>query len=374
MKKTNQLDRRAFLSRATVGGVTAAAGAALAAPAIAQEMPEVKWRLTSSFPKSLDTIYGGAEVLSKYLSEATGGKFQIQVFAAGEIVPGLQAQDAVTEGTVEACHTVAYYSWGKDPTFALGSAVPFALSARAMNAWQYHGGGIDLFNEFLAGHNIFGLPGGNTGAQMGGWFRKEINTLEDLKGLKIRVGGFAGKVLEKLGAVPQQIPGGDIYPALEKGTIDASEWVGPYDDQKLGFYKVAPYYYYPGWWEGGPTVHFFFNKEKYEALPDAYKSLLHTAAQAADANMLQMYDHLNPIALKELVAAGAQLRPFSPEILDGCYKAATEVYAEMESANPAFKKIWDSIKAFRAPYYTWAQVAEYNYDTFMMQQDNNGKL
>ena len=374
MKKTNQLDRRAFLGRATVGGVTAAAGAALAAPAIAQEMPEVKWRLTSAFPKSLDTIYGGAEVLSKYLSEATGGKFQIQVFAAGEIVPGLQAQDAVTEGTVEACHTVAYYSWGKDPTFALGSAVPFALSARAMNAWQYHGGGIDLFNEFLANYNIYGLPGGNTGAQMGGWFRKEINTLEDLKGLKIRVGGFAGKVLEKLGAVPQQIPGGDIYPSLEKGTIDASEWVGPYDDQKLGFYKVAPYYYYPGWWEGGPTVHFLFNKEKYEALPDTYKALLHTAAQATDANMLQMYDHLNPIALKELVAAGAQLRPFSPEILDGCYKAATEVYAEMESANPAFKKIWDSLKVARADWYLYNQTAEYTYDTFMMIQQRNGTL
>ena len=198
------------------------------------------------------------------LSEATDGNFTIQVFAAGEIVPGLQAADAAAAGTVEACHTVGYYYWGKDPTWALGTAVPFALNARGMNAWHYHGGGIDLFNEFLGTQDLIGLPGGNTGVQMGGWFRKEINTVADLQGLKMRIGGFAGKVIEKLGVVPQQIAGGDIYPALEKGTIDAAEWVGPYDDEKLGFYKVAPYYYYPGWWEGGPTVHAMFNKAKLE--------------------------------------------------------------------------------------------------------------
>lgn len=374
MKKFNQLDRRKFLTQASLGGATAVAGAVLAAPAIAQEMPEVKWRMTSAFPKSLDTIYRGAEVLADYLSEATGGKFQIQVFAGGEIVPGLQAQDAVTDGTVEAAHTVGYYSWGKDPTFALGSAVPFALSARAMNAWQYHGGGIEQYNEFLAGYNIFGLPGGNTGVQMGGWFRKEINSVADLKGLKIRVGGFAGKVLERLGAVPQQIAGGDVYPALEKGTIDASEWVGPHDDLKLGFYKVAPYYYYPGWWEGGPTVHFFFNKAKYEALPESYKALLHASARAADADMLQRYDHLNPIALKELVARGAQLRPFSAEILDACFKASNDVYAEIEAENPVFKKIWGSLKVARNDWYLYNQTAEYTYDTFMMIQQRNGAL
>ncbi|MFD1882450.1 TRAP transporter substrate-binding protein [Paracoccus pacificus] len=371
-KKT--YDRRAFLTRAGIGGAAATAASALAAPAIAQEQPQITWRLASAFPKSLDTIYGGGEVLAKAMSEATDGKFKIQVFAAGEIVPGLQAQDAVTDGTVEACHTVAYYSWGKDPAFALGAAVPFALNARGQNAFMYHGGGIDLFNEFLAGYNIYGLPGGNTGVQMGGWFRKEINTVEDLKGLKMRVGGFAGRVLEKLGVVPQQIAGGDIYPSLEKGTIDAAEWVGPYDDQKLGFAKVAPYYYYPGWWEGGPTVHFFFNKEKYEALPANYKALLHTAAQATDANMLQMYDYLNPTALKQLVAEGAQLRPFSPEILSACYDAANEVYAEMVASNAPFKKIWEAITAFRNDYYLNMQVAEYSYDTFMMVQQRNGKL
>jgi len=368
------MDRRSFITRAGLGGVGAVAATTLAAPAIAQTTPKINWRLTSSFPKSLDTIYGGAEVISKYVSEATDGNFKIQVFAAGEIVPGLQAADAAAAGTVEACHTVSYYYWGKDPVWALGAAVPFALNARGMNAWQYHGGGIDMFNEFLGAQGLIGFPGGNTGVQMGGWFRKEIKTVADLQGLKMRIGGFAGKVMEKLGVVPQQIAGGDIYPSLEKGTIDAAEWVGPYDDEKLGFYKVAPYYYYPGWWEGGPTVHAIFNKAAFEGLPPAYQSLLRTACQAADANMLQKYDYLNPSAIKRLVAGGAKLSPFSQEILSACFDASNEVYAEMEASNPTFKKIWGSIKAFRSEYFLNAQIAEYNYDTFMMIQQRNGKI
>lgn len=374
MTDKSKLDRRRFLTHATIGGASAAAATTLAAPAIAQEMPTIKWRLTSSFPKSLDTIYGNAGVMSKMVSEATDGKFQIDVFAAGELVPGLQAADAAAEGTVDMCHTVAYYYWGKDPTWALGAAVPFALSARAHNAWLYHGGGNDLFNEFLAKQNLFGLPGGNTGVQMGGWYRKELNTLDDLKGLKVRIGGFAGVVAEKLGVVPQQLAGGDVYPALEKGTIDGAEWVGPYDDQKLGFAKVAPYYYYPGWWEGGPTVHFLFNKEKWESLPAQYQAILRTACQASDADMLQKYDWLNPTALKELVAGGAQLRPFSPEIMAAFFDAANQVYADLDANNAEWKKIWESIKAFRNDWYLYNQTAEYTYDTFMMIQQRGGKL
>ncbi len=365
------MDRRSFLTKAAIGG---AAASTLAAPALAQAAPKVTWRLTSSFPKSLDTIYGAAEVLSKRMSEATDGNFTIQVFPAGELVPGLQAADEVSAGNIEACHTVGYYYWGKDPSWAVAAAVPFSLSARGINAWHYHGGGIDLYNEFLADKNIFALPGGNTGVQMGGWFRKEINTVADMQGLKMRVGGFAGKIMERLGVVPQQIAGGDIYPALEKGTIDASEWVGPYDDEKLGFYKVAPYYYYPGWWEGGPTVHFMFSKAAYEGLTPAYQSLLRSVCQGVDADMLQKYDFKNPTAIKSLVANGAQLRPFSSEILNACFDAANAVYAELEASNPAFAKLWQSIKAFRTENYTWAQIAEYNYDTFMMMQQNAGKL
>jgi TRAP-type mannitol/chloroaromatic compound transport system substrate-binding protein len=368
------MDRRSFIKRAGLGGAGAVAATTLAAPAIAQSNPKITWRLTSSFPKGLDTIFGGAQVFSKHLSEATDGNFEVQVFAAGELVPGLQAADAASAGTVEACHTVSYYYWGKDPVWALASAVPFALNARSQNAWQYHGGGIDLCNEFYAKHNLVAFPGGNTGVQMGGWFRKEIKTVEDLQGLKMRIGGFAGAVVAKLGVIPQQIAGGEIYQALEKGTIDAAEWVGPYDDEKLGFQKVAPYYYYPGFWEGGPTVHLMFNKAKYDELPKNYQALMRTAAQAADANMLQKYDYLNPTAIKKLVANGAQLRPFSPEILTACFEAANETYAEIEAKNETFKKIWASITAFRRDYFLWEQVAEYSNDTFMMQLQRAGKL
>lgn len=374
MTQKTTFDRRAFLTRATVGGAAAAAVSTLAAPAIAQETPTINWRLASSFPKSLDTIYGGGEELSTRLKEATDGKFNIQVFAAGEVVPGLQSIDAASDGTVEMAHSVGYYSWGKDPGFAAGADLPFMLNARGKAAYMYHGGGLDLYNKFLEKYSLTSLPGGNTGVQMGGWYRKEVNTLADLKGLKMRISGLAGKVVEKLGVVPQQIAGGDIYPALEKGTIDAAEWVGPYDDEKLGFVKVAPYYYYPGFWEGGPTVSFFFNKAKFEGLPESYKSLLRTAAHAVDQNMLAKYDFKNPTALKQLVANGAQLRPFSEEILSAAFVAADEVYAEIGATNTAFKEQVDAMKLFRNDWYLYMQTAEYQYDTFMMIMQKNGKL
>src|ERR1700680_5133713 len=267
------MKRRTFLKTASAG-LAATAATAVAAPAIAQSAPEIKWRLTSSFPKSLDTLYGGSEVFAKAVAESTDNKFQIQVFAAGEIVPGLQAADAVTNGTVEMCTTASYYFFGKDPTFALSCAVPFGLNARMQNAWDLHGGGRELMNEFYKKFNIIAFPAGNTNCQMGGWFRKEINVVGDLAGLKFRIGGVAGRVLQKLGTVPQQIAGGDIYPALEKGTIDGAEWVGPYDDEKLGLYKVAPHYYYPGWWEGGPMLLAMINLDKWNALPKYYQNVL----------------------------------------------------------------------------------------------------
>ena len=364
------MDRRSFLTKAALG--SAATG--LAAPAIAQDNPKITWRLTSSFPKSLSTLWGNSQEIGKRISEATDGNFQIQSFAAGELVGGLQAADAVTEGTVEMAHTVGYYYWGKDPAWAVGSAVPFALNARGMNAWHYFGGGIDLYNDFLKSSNIIAFPGGNTGTQMGGFFRKEIKTVEDLKGLKMRIGGFAGKVLERLGLVPQQIAAGDIYAALEKGTIDAVEFTSPADDEKLGFVKVAPYYYYPGFWEGGPTVHFMINLEKWNALPPKYQSLMRTVCQSVDANMLQQYDYENPKYLTKLIAEGAQLRPFSSEILEASFAAAKATYAEISQTSPAFKTLWDSVSAFRKETYLWEQVAEYNYDTFMMIQQRKGAL
>ncbi len=357
------MKRREFLKAAGVG----LAGAAVAKPAIAQSMPELNWRLTASWPKSLDTLFGACTTIAKYVSEATDGKFQIQTFAGGEIVPALQALDAVQNGTVELAHTAMYYFIGKDPTWALFCAYPFGLNARQQNAWFYAGEGQKLIDEFGAKYNCKALLAGNTGTQMGGWFRKEINSVDDLNGLKFRIGGWAGKTIAKLGGVPQQIAGGDIYPALEKGTIDAAEWVGPYDDEKLGFYKIVKYYYYPGWWEGGTTNHLLVNLAKWNDLPKNYKAVLETAAAYANVEEQARYDALNPQALKRLVGAGTILRPFSQPIMEACLKASNEVNAEESATNPNYKKVLESIVAFRNDENLWWQVAEYSYETFMIR-------
>ncbi len=362
------MKRRQFLTALGAG----AAAATIAKPAIAQSSPTIKWRLTASWPKSLDTLFGACDTFAKHVSEATDGKFQIQTFAAGEIVPGLQVLDAVQNGTVECGHTATYYYIGKDPTWALFCAVPFGLNARMQNAWYHEGDGQKLIDDFGKKYNSVCLLMGNTGCQMGGWFSKEIKEPGDLKGLKMRIGGWAGKTLQKLGVVPQQIAGGDIYPALEKGTIDAAEWVGPYDDEKLGFYKVAKYYYYPGWWEGGTANHLLINQAKWNELPKSYQAIVRSAAGYANVDEQARYDARNPAALKRLVAAGTQLRPFSPAILEACLKAANEVNAETSAANADYKKVWDSITAFRNDEYLWWQVAEYTYDTFMIRTRARG--
>lgn len=357
------MKRRQVLKVAAAGVV----GASIAKPAIAQAMPELKWRLTSSYPKSLDTIYGASEVFAKAVSEATDNRFQIQVFASGEIVPGLQALDAVSTSTVEMCQTASSFYVGKDPTFAFGTTVPFGLNSRMQNAWNFYGGAMELLNELYSRFNVYGIPAGNTGAQMGGWFRKEIKETADLKGLKFRIAGLAGQTFSKLGAVPQQIAAGDIYPALEKGTLDAAEFVGPYDDEKLGFLKVAKYYYYPGWWEGGAMIHHFINLEKWNQLPTAYKSIIRTASEMVNSSMVAKYDALNPTALRRLVAGGAQLRPFPQAVLEDCLKASNEVFEQIAAGNETFKKVWNNMLAFRGDGYLWWQVAEYSYDSFMIR-------
>ena len=363
------MKRRDFLKTS----VTGAAVAAVASPAIAQSSPEIKWRMTSSFPKSLDTIYGGAEYFAKQVAELTDNKFQIQVFAAGEIVPALQALDATSSGNVEASHTVSYYYVGKDPTYAIFASVPFGLNARMQNSWLYQAGGNELANEFYKkAAKVIGFPCGNTGTQMGGWFRKEIKTVADLQGLKFRIGGIAGQVMAKLGVVPSQIAGGDIYPALEKGTIDAAEWVGPYDDEKLGFAKVAKFYYYPGWWEGGAEGHMLINMQKYQALPKNYQAILTNACAHANTWMTARYDMQNPAALKRLVAGGTQLRPFTNEVLEACLKATNELWGEISAKNADFKKSIDAMQAYRSDEYLWWQVAEYTYDSFMIRSRTRG--
>ena len=267
------MQRRSFLKNAAVGAVAGT----VAAPVIAQSQPSVQWRLAASWPKSLDTLFGGVELIAKRVSDLTDGKFQIRPFAAGEIVPALQVLDAVQAGTVEMGHTSTYYYFGKDPAFALGTSVAFGPNTRQNYAWWYFGGGAEAMAPLFKEYGCIGMPAGNTGCQMGGWFRKEVKSLDDLKGLKFRIGGMAGLVLAKLGVVPQMIAGPDIYPALEKGTVDGAEWVGPYDDERLGFNKVAQYYYYPGWWEGGPMIMALVNEKKWHELPKAYQTALISA-------------------------------------------------------------------------------------------------
>ncbi|TEA78207.1 TRAP transporter substrate-binding protein [Allopusillimonas ginsengisoli] len=357
------MQRRSFLKKAALGA--AAGGATLAAPAFAQDTPTISWRLASSFPRSADAIYSGGENLTKFVSEATDGKFSIRAFPAGEIVPALAVLDGVQNGTIECGHTASYYYFGKNPALCFDSAVPFGLNTRQMNAWVNHGGGMDLLREMYKAYNIVNFPCGYTGTQMGGWFRKEIKTVGDLDGLKFRCSAFAGEVLSRLGVVPQQIAGGDIYPSLEKGTIDAAEWIGPYDDEKLGFHRVAPYYYFPGWWEGTLQVSLYVNQDKYNSLPKQYQAVLAQASAMATNQMIATYDAENPKALKRLISEGAKLRAFPKEVMEASYNEANKVYADLSAKDPAFKKLYESYKGFRDHEIPWFRVGEGSFDQFM---------
>jgi TRAP-type mannitol/chloroaromatic compound transport system substrate-binding protein len=357
------MDRRSLIKQAGIAGVLATG----IAPAV-HAQAAIRWRLASSFPKSLDTIYGAAEVFATQVKALSGGKFEVSVHAAGELMPAFGVVDGVQQGTVDAAHTAPYYFFGKNECFALGCAIPFGLNSRQMTAWMYEGNGLKLMREFYIKYNMISFPGGNTGAQMGGWYRKEIKTLADIKGLKMRIGGFAGKVLERLGGVPQNIPAGEIYQALEKGTIDAAEWVGPYDDQKLGFNKVAPYYYYPGWWEGGPQLDFFINDKAFNALSPENKAIVENAAAHAHTVMQARYDARNPGALKQLVGAGTKLRPFSNDVMAEAFKQSLGLYEELSGKNPDWAKIYADYSKFRADQNLWFRFTEATFDRFMQAQ------
>ncbi len=357
------MDRRSIIKHAGIAGVLAAG----AAPAV-HAQAAIRWRLTSAFPKALDTIFGAADVFSKQVKAMSGGKFEISVHPSGELVGGFGQVDAVQNGTVEMAHTAPYYYFGKDPTFALGCAVPFGLNSRQMTAWMMEGNGMKLMREFYANYNIVNFIGGNTGAQMGGWWRKEIKSLADLKGQKFRTGGFSGVIFEKLGGIAQSIPGGEIYQALEKGTIDAAEWVGPYDDEKLGFNKVAPYYAYPGYWEGGPQLDFFINAKAFNGLSAENKAIIEAAAIMAHTEMQARYDAKNPAALKRLVAGGTKLFRFPKDVMDTAFKASMDTYSDLSAKNPAWKKVYEDYSAFRRDQNLWFRFAEAGFDDFMQQQ------
>lgn len=360
--------------RAFVSGAAIAAGSTLTACTIRKRgvatagtaLPSVRWRMATSWPKSLETIFGGAETVCRRIAEMTDGRFVIQPFAAGEIVPGLQVLDAVQNGTVECGHTASYYYTGKNPALAFGCAVPFGLNAQQQNAWLYHGGGLETMHKLYSDFGVINFPAGNTGAQMGGWFKRNVTLIADLKGLKMRIPGLGGEVMSRLGVNVQVLPGGEIYLALDRGAIDAAEWVGPYDDEKLGLHKAAKFYYYPGWWEPGPTLETQVNLIAWRKLPKEYQEVFKTAAYEANMNMLAQYDALNREAIARLIAGGTQLTPYSKEIMQAAQKASFELYEANAAKNNTFKQVYGQWKQFRDQVYQWNKINELSFSDFSL--------
>ncbi|AOB25013.1 TRAP transporter substrate-binding protein [Bordetella bronchiseptica] len=356
------MQRRRFLAQAA--GAAGAGLAAVGMPAMAQANPTVRWRMSTSWPKSLDTIYGSADELCKRVGQLTDGKFEIRAFPGGELVPSAQNMDAVSNGTVECNHVLSTMYIGKNTALTFDTGLSFGLNARQHNAWIHYGGGLQQLRELYKKYNIVNHVCGNVGVQMGGWYRKEIKSTADLNGLNMRIGGIGGMVLSKLGVVPQQIPPGDIYPALEKGTIDAAEWIGPYDDEKLGFNKVAPYYYSPGWFEGSASITSMVNDKAWAALPPAYQAAFEAACGEQTMKMLANYDARNPPALRKLIAGGAKVSFFPKEVMDAVYKASQQLWTELSEKNPDFKAIYPGWKKFQEDEAGWFRVAENALDNY----------
>ena len=353
------MKRRDFIKQAAVG-----TAAAVAAPAVIAAPKKIRWRMPTSWPKAFDLIYGGAADIADRVKTMSGGDFEIIPYAGGELVGGLEVFDAVSQGTFPIGHTASYYYVGKSPAFAFDTGLPFGLNFRQQNAWLYSGGGIEQMRKLYADFNIINIPAGNTGCQMGGWFRKEVNTPDDLKGLRMRIPGLGGKVMSRLGVTVQVLAGGDIFPALERGVIDATEWVGPYDDEKAGFYKVAKYYYFPGWWEPAPSLCIYVNKAAWEDLPKAYQQMLITASSQTNQQMVADFDAKNPAALRSLLEKGVQLRRFSDEIMQVARKEAFALYDELAAADPVYKGIYENWSKFKAESDKWFSTAETAYASF----------
>ncbi|NER38648.1 MAG: TRAP transporter substrate-binding protein [Oscillatoria sp. SIO1A7] len=368
------MKRRKSLATLAIGAATAAATAACGSssgPAVqANSLPNVRWKMATSWPKSLDTIYGGAETLCDRVSQMSGGRFQIEPYPAGGIVGGLEVLDAVESSTVQCGHTASYFYIGKNSALAFGTSVPFGLNAQQQNAWLYHGGGLEAMHKIYTDFGIISFPAGNTGAQMGGWYKREVKSLADLKGLKMRIPGLGGKVMDKLGVNVQVLPGSEIFLALERGAIDAAEWTGPYDDEKLGLNNAAEFYYYPGWWEPGATLEVQVNLRSWNKLPKEYQEIFKTAAFEANASMLARYEALNGPALKKLVSGQGKtkLRSYSPEILQAAYKVSFELFEEDANKNDAFKEVYEQWKKFREQVYLWSDTNEFSFAQFAYSQ------
>ncbi len=334
-----------------------------------ENLPNIEWQMATSWPLSLETIFGGAKVLAEKVALLTGGKFKITPRAAGEIAPGLEVLDVVSQGAVQCGHTASYYYIGKSSALAFGTSLPFGLTAQQQNSWLYEGEGLTQLREIYASKfNLIQFPCGNTGTQMGGWFRKEVNTINDLKGLKMRIPGLGGQVMAKLGVTVQTLPGGEIFQALQTGAIDAAEWVGPYDDEKLGINKVAKFYYYPGWWEPGATLELQVNLSEWNKLPPSYQAAISTAAYESNMTMLARYDSLNNEALQRLLASGTQVKGYSTEILTAAKEASFALYEEFAAKDADFKKIYTQWQEFRNRIYAWHKLNESSFTNFVYSQ------
>jgi TRAP-type mannitol/chloroaromatic compound transport system substrate-binding protein len=326
-------------------------------------LPLVRWRMATSWPHSLDTIFGGAETISRRVREMSAGRFLIQPFAAGELVPGLEVLEAVQNGSVECGHTASYYYLGKNPALAFGTAVPFGLTAQQQNAWLYAGGGLEAIDRLYSDFGVRSFPAGNTGAQMGGWFKRPLEGLASLQGLKMRIPGLGGKVMAALGVNVQVLPGGEIFLALDRGAIDAAEWTGPYDDEKLGLNKAARYYYYPGWWEPGPTLTALVNLQAWRRLPSEYQAMFAAASQEANGLMLSRYDALNATVLQRLIKGGTQLKFYGEPILQAAREATDQILAD-SAKDATFKRVYEQWRIFRQDVFAWNRVNEFSYARF----------
>ncbi len=361
------MKRRQFLRAAGL-----AAGAGIAAPALAQASSGVKWKLTSSFPANLETLYGGAKVFADAAREASDGRIDIEIHPAGEIAGAIDALDAVKDGRADCAQTALHYWWGVEPALIFATGAPFGMNAREQNAFMRRGGGADLVNELLAEQNLFALAAGNTGCEMGGWFRDEVKSVADFKGLKFRISGVAGKILQKLGVEPTAAARGDIAEALRTGKLGAAAWVAPADDEKLDLAKVAANYYYPGWQQPSMAVHIAFDLAKWNALGKADQAILRQAAEIANVDMQAAYDTLNPPAVRRLVESGARLKALPADVMEALWQAANDVYADMARDNAKFQRMRDAYVGFRNDQYLWWQVAEYPYDNFVIRQRAKG--
>lgn len=360
------MDRRTYLSSATL---LAASGISM--PAMAENLPTLRWRMPSSFPKALDTVFGSASTFVQSVKRLTNGKFIITPHAAGELVPPLAVLDAVQDKTVECGHTAGFYYLGKEPALVFDTGVPFGMTPRQHMSWMIHGDGLKLMRGIYEKFNVVQFPTGNTGAQMGGWFRKEIKSPEDFRGLRIRTPGFLGKVYEKLGATAMALAASEIYTSLEKGTIDAVEWVGPYDDEKIGISKVTKYYYGPGVMELNASLCFIVHKDAWESLPDPYKLAIEASCILASNDMLSKYDNLNIIALKRLSATGIKLSFWPKSVMDAMYDATQSVIQDESRKNDLFDKIYKNWKEFLDNQLLWASINDGAAEQYLMGRLRN---